>query len=413
MKASITFFPNMTKQNKKSGKIPIYLRVTFQRDKSESRLNAEITQIQLSLWDPITMRVTEKSSPINRQLNQIDGRFHEFLARNSTQLSKFKASQIRDFVLGIERTEKSIDVLKFVDDYFKRAVLHNVNRASATVKNYRRGINHFSKFLQSRKQESLQFDELDYNLAADFNDYLVSSNPVVDKKGMTEASASTVIKKFRTIFTHAEDRGLLHKNPFNKIRLNTKSPKKERLTIEMVRKIKELDLSQYEYQQVYRDIFLFCVFTGLAYQDCMDLTWKNIQKNKNGEYKLSIQRLKSGILTEMFIPAPAMEIANKYRNFITNDSTGRILPHRSNKEINSQYKFLAHLANNPIRITTHTSRHTFRQLIGEAGIEDYSVIKRMMGQTQRGDMDEIYYSVTESRLLDAKTKFEYYLIKNI
>jgi hypothetical protein len=52
-------------------------------------------------------------------------------------------------------------------------------------------------------------------------------------------------------------------------------------------------------------------------------------------------------------------------------------------------------------------------LIGEAGIEDYSVIKRMMGQTQKGDMDEIYYSVTESRLLEAKKKFETYLIKNL
>jgi integrase len=413
MKASISFYPNASKKSPKTGKTPIYMRICIRGRKSETRTNAELTSEQLGIWDPITQRVAVKGSPINTQLNKLEGKFSDFLGLNATNLSTFNANQIKDFVLGYDKTKESVSVMKFVDDYFIKSLAHNVNRASATVKNYRRAINHFRKFLESRKETSLIFEDLDYNRAADFGNYLVNSNPAIDKKGMTEVSASTVIKKFRTIFTHAEDRGLLAKNPFNKIRLNTKSPKKERLTIDMIRQIKELDLSQYEYQQVYRDIFLFCVFTGLAYQDSMDLTWNNLQKQKNGEYKLSIQRLKTGTLTEMFVPSFAMEIANKYRNFISNEDPCFVLPRRSNKEINSQYKFLAHLAKNPIRITTHTSRHTFRQIIGEAGIEGYSVIKRMMGQTQRGDLDEIYYSITESTLLAAKNKLELYLHKHL
>ena len=74
---------------------------------------------------------------------------------------------------------------------------------------------------------------------------------------------------------------------------------------------------------------------------------------------------------------------------------------------------LSSLAKTPIKLTTHIARHTFRQLLAEAGIEDYGVIKRMMGQSRNGDVDEVYYSITESRLLNAKLKFEEYLTINL
>jgi hypothetical protein len=52
-------------------------------------------------------------------------------------------------------------------------------------------------------------------------------------------------------------------------------------------------------------------------------------------------------------------------------------------------------------------------MLSEAGIEDYGVIKRMMGQSRGGDVDEVYYSITETRLLNAKEKFETFLIQNL
>jgi hypothetical protein len=39
------------------------------------------------------------------------------------------------------------------------------------------------------------------------------------------------------------------------------------------------------------------------------------------------------------------------------------------------------------------------------------VIKRMMGHSRNGEIDGIYYAVTESRLMEAKRKFELYLEK--
>jgi len=51
---------------------------------------------------------------------------------------------------------------------------------------------------------------------------------------MDEVSAATVIKKFRTIFNLAVDQDILTRNPFKQVKIKTKSPRKERLTMEQV-----------------------------------------------------------------------------------------------------------------------------------------------------------------------------------
>jgi len=229
---------------------------------------------------------------------------------------------------------------------------------------------------------------------------------------MTEVSAATVIKKFGTIFSQAVDEELIKVNPFKKVKIKTKSPRRERLTIEQVEKICQLDLTFFPYLSNYRDIFLFSVYTGLAYHDIMAMTWKNIEVKQDGNHKLSISRTKTDVITECFLPQQAIDIAMKYKKTVEAEITNRVFPYRSNKEMNCQLKVLAQLAAIPIRLTTHIARHTFRQLLAEAGIIDYGVIKRMMGQSRNGDVDEVYYSVTEKGLQDAKKNLDN-LLKNV
>lgn len=96
-----------------------------------------------------------------------------------------------------------------------------------------------------------------------------------------------------------------------------------------------------------------------------------------------------------------------------NQITGLVLPKRSNEKLNQNLKSLAALAGIPFNLSSHIARHTHRQLLAEAGIEDMGVIKRMMGHSGSGDIDSVYYSVTESRLLEAKGKFERYLQEHL
>lgn len=412
MKISLTFYPNHQKINKKNGSTSVYARVCMSGKKSEARLNAELTREQIIRWDPMTMRVGEKNSLINQQLNRIEQKFHEFIALNSTVLYNYDALQIKNIILG-KGSQSQKTVLGFAEEYYNNNVINNVDRMPGTVKNYRRSLNHLINYLKFRKQENLSFNELNYEFAEAFKNYLINTNIDLNRIGMTEVSASGIIKKFRTIFSEAVEKELLSKNPFKQLKIKTKSPKRERLTIQQLKQLIKKDLTQHQAQQLYRDIFLFCCLTGLAYTDVMGLTWKNIEIRSETEVKLTLSRVKTDILTECFLPSLAIQIILKYKQSVETQITGCVLPRRSNKELNSQLKTIATLSEVYIKLSTHIARHTFRQLLAEAGIEDYGVIKRMMGQSRNGDVDEIYYSVTESRLLVAHNKFETFLKNNL
>ena len=70
---------------------------------------------------PINMRMMERNSPINHHLNRLDQKFHEFIILNATQLPKYNAAYIKDYVLG-NNLAQQLNVLKFVDDYFAASI---------------------------------------------------------------------------------------------------------------------------------------------------------------------------------------------------------------------------------------------------------------------------------------------------
>jgi len=70
MKASLIFFPNESKKNQHSCKVPLYLRVWYKKGKAESRLNFDLTSDQLKLWNGITMAFAGKKctrKPLSKQ----------------------------------------------------------------------------------------------------------------------------------------------------------------------------------------------------------------------------------------------------------------------------------------------------------------------------------------------------------
>jgi len=257
----------------------------------------------------------------------------------------------------------------------------------------------------------LPFNGLTNSLALEFKDYLlqditISNQPLKLKKGMTEPSAAIIVKKFRTIFNRAILEGRLEKNPFKIVKLKHRSARRGRLSLVEVKRLAELDLTKFPVQKTYRDIFLFSVLTGLAYQVAIYLTKSNIECQESGEMKLKTDRTKTGVNTELFLVTQAVAIMDRYSETPDRQVNGRILPYRSNKEINLQLKYLADLANIPFTLTHHIARHTFRQLLAEAGIVDMAVIKKMMGQTRSHDIDDIYYIVTDGQLLNAKKQLQ-------
>ncbi len=90
-----------------------------------------------------------------------------------------------------------------------------------------------------------------------------------------------------------------------------------------------------------------------------------------------------------------------------------VFPNIDNSTYNKTLKLIGLKSGINFNVTTHTGRHAFRQLLPEAGVQDAGVISRMMGKVGEDKIDSVYYEIIESRLLDAKQKFELYLSKNL
>jgi hypothetical protein len=287
MKATISYFPNEDKKSPRTGRVPIYLRVSFNRQKAETRLNADVSESQLLKWDPHTMRFADRSLYGNHMLNKLDERFHEFLVAHSLDLHRFPAAEIRDHIIGKPNgVEKS--VLQYIDKYYKNAVESNLKLSPGTIKNYRKAIVHFRKFLVHKKLERLTLSGLNNAVALGFKDYLLSSVPDIKKSAMTEPSAAGIIKKFRTIFSRAVDKQLLQQNVFKVVKLKVKSPVRQRLNIDQVRALATLDLAVLPTLQLYLDIFMFSVLSGLAYHDSMFLRSTDLGRRTDGVVRLTL-----------------------------------------------------------------------------------------------------------------------------
>ncbi len=407
-KTTVIIYPRKDKLSSKNGRIPIYVRVLANAKKAEMRTNIDITVEEYSKWDPNMMRINDRFSLSNAEINKIDMILYEIIKSFQEKEDSISAKQICSMV-NIKKSRVENIIIDSINDYYLKFIQHNKELSEGTKSNYRKAIKHMITFLKINKLEDIVFSLFDLKLAQDFKNYLTNNDILNGRKGMIESSASCIIKKFRTIFEIALERGLIYNNPFKKIKIKTKSAPREKLTIHHIAAIKNAqNLSENEI--IYRDIFLFSSFTGLSYIDAINLKTTNINK-EDSNYKLTIHRTKTSHPAEQYLVNNALEIINKYKNDLSVIINNGIIPRRSNKEINYQLKHIATKVGISIRLSHHIARHSFRQLLAEAGVEDMGVIKRMMGHSRQNDIDSVYYSITDSRLLEAKNKFELYLTK--
>ena len=72
MKTSITFYPNKHRKDQKSGSVPLYMRVQLGRSKAETRLDADLTEQELSLWEEATQRIRDRKHRVNGYLSTLE-----------------------------------------------------------------------------------------------------------------------------------------------------------------------------------------------------------------------------------------------------------------------------------------------------------------------------------------------------
>jgi site-specific recombinase XerD len=349
------------------------------------------------------------------KLREINSRFDNFILKHQFDIGTYSSKVIINEVLGIKTINEKHTVLKFFEDYLESFILSSKDLSNGTKKNYQKTFKHFKVFTEKNSISNLPIQLFNSQHASDFYSFLLS--PTSDdayfkkiKKPMFKVSATNHIKKMKTIFKHAIDLEIISKNPFRGIENTNKSTLRTRLNDEQLRLILKCDLSNEKTLEIYNDLFVLTVLTGLSYQDLMLLDENTICKSDKGLY-LSTKRIKTEYPVEMYLPEMAITILNKFKELEECQATKRMIPYRSNTQLNKNLKKVANYCGINFNLFHYHARYAFRRNICEAGIVEPLVRKLLMGHSTHKDIDAVYHIVTKEHLYNAKFKMDEYISK--
>ena len=410
-KVSIVIYPNVSKKNKKNQLIPLYLRIGVRKQKAEANIRIYLNEKEFTCWNPILMKLDSRENSINRQIAKLESKIEEIRTKHYPNFHKLSALEIKNEVFEINDKQKkneNISVIEYIDKFYKEKILPNGCFVYGTKKNYRKSINHLKKFLFYFNICDIKLVSFSKKNALDFKDYLLNDIEGINKLKLRQTSANGIVIKLKVIFKRAVEEEVLLKNPFSSISFNLEYKPKYRLSKDEIKRIAFVNLSNHQNLVIYRDVFLFSIFTGLSYSDTFNLKKDSITEN-NGEFLLTIHRAKTNEPVKQFLITHAIKIINKYKDEPGTTILNTIFPSRSLTKYNLYLKFLATLCSINHNLSNHVARHTCMQNLAEAEVDDIQVRNMIMGWSSKGLMSTNYYHVSENRLLNAKEKLEKYL----
>jgi integrase len=253
-------------------------------------------------------------------------------------------------------------LLKFLYKVLKGAASHETFRKWISTKNT------FEAFLRYRYKTSDQpLKSIPLKFAVDLHEYLTLTNSVGNNAAMK------YIKNLKQVIDDAVVQGWVSQNPLESFKCTYIDPERQALTWAEVAQVIDHSIANPRLAEV-RDAFIFCCFTGFAYQEVYNLRPKDVtigidsknwNKTKNPEFLPLLP-----IAEDLIIKYRPHPYCIKYK---------KLLPVNSNQRFNKYVKEIAALCNLEIEITTHTARHTFAPTIAIEHDIPLKVVSVMLG----------------------------------
>ncbi len=368
---SILFYRRGNDVNK-SGKAPIYARITVNGKRSEFSIKRKVL---LSKWnsDAGKMRGTKaEARNLNRYIDTIRSKIYKIQDQLFANEELISAVKIKNIYNG--KTVKHKMLLKIFQNHNSQVdKLVGKDFAPGTAERYRTAKKHVEDFIKLEYgHDDIPVKGVDHKFITGLEYYL---------KTVRNCSHNTAIKyitNFKKIVRIAYANDWIDKDPFFNWKSKLKIVDREFLTKEEIEMMLEKELHTPRLEQV-RDIFIFCCFTGLSYADVKKLTKNNLVKGIDGEMWIKTFRTKTDTPSNIPLLPTAMEIIGKYRNH--NDVIDKevLLPVLSNQKSNAYLKEIADLSGITKNLTTHLARHTFATTITLSNGVPIESVSKMLG----------------------------------
>lgn len=368
---SVTYFLRKARTNK-AGLTPILARITT------NGISKEI-YIQCSVPADKWSQSKERAIGKDKLCQQVNSYLDDYRARILAVRQELIAKGYEGNCIQIkERLQNpatlSIMFLAELAKYCeKRQAEVGVRITQLTANKYHRVLRYLREYVASAyRKEDLLLSAVGYEFLDGFNTFLQTAHRC---KHNGAVNLLDCVKNFTRYCLRNE---WIEKDPFRNYKLKEEH-KKDHLTREELETLVRKRLPNERLDRI-RDVFAFCLYTGLAFTDAEHLRREHIRTDDNGTTWIYKPREKMAVMSRIpLLPYPMM-LLEKYERDAELRATGKLLPVPSNQKMNAYLKEIADLCNIPKNLTTHVARHTFACLAVEYGMP-IDVLAKILGHS--------------------------------
>lgn len=373
---------------RKDGTVPVMGRITV--DGTQTQFSCKIT-IDPKVWDTKSGRATGRSAAAieaNRMLDNmrvsINKHYREIMDRDNY----VTAEKVKNAFLGLEhRCRTLLQVFKQHNEDYEKMYEAGM-KAKATLLKYQCVYRHLEEFIyQHYHVRDIALKELTPAFISDFDIFLRT------EKNCCTNTVWLYLCPLRTMVSIAISNEWLSRDPFRDYEVKKEQTTRYFLTKDEIRQLMYGKLKNAK-QELYRDLFVFCIFTGLSFSDMRNLSEENIRTYFDEHLWISINRQKTGVQSNIRLLDIPKKILEKYRG-LREDGKIFSVPHYMTclygiRAVAKRCGITKHL-------TWHMSRHTMATEICLTNGVPIETVSSILGH-KNITTTQIYAKITKEKL---------------
>ncbi|WP_428225883.1 site-specific integrase [Flavobacterium sp.] len=374
-----------TRINKK-GLVPIVCRITYLGMRKPF---ATGIFIKPEFWNNTLQKAIPSDTEhqqINTQLSLIKQEINQAFLFLQVQKEQFDAEDIYFKYKGEDVKQAKTLMEVFTMHNTKMNALVGIEYTKSTYSKFTEAKQHIEDFLMHQyKKKNILLDDITFKFLQDFDYYLKT------KKSFKQITINKSIQRIRKIIKLAIAEGFLFTDPFLLYKPKKVINNVTYLTTEELFKLENHIFSQPRLDQV-RDLFVFCCYTGLPYQEMATLTKKHIVKKFDDKFWIDMYRQKTKKQFSVPLLPKAISIIEKYQE------SKNILPIISNQKFNSYIKEIAEIIGIEKKLTHHIARKTFATTVLLYNDVPMEIVSELLGHSKISTTQEHYAKVVQKKV---------------
>lgn len=382
---TVLFYLNKSKTNQK-GMCPIYCRITFNKQRKQFSTGCSILPKDWFSKKQIGESKTIDYKVLNGQLSIIKQKLNNVFLKLQIEESVITVDDINDsyFQKASKKEDSVVSYLNKDLEKLKKLIGKDLKQSTWNKFNYAyNDVASFIKFQFGKKDHPLK--DLDLDFLDQFEYYLKT------EKNNQQVTLNKTIQRFRKPIKNAISEGYIDKDPFMLYKAKRVKKQIVFLTTEELQKLENYSFKQNRLSIV-RDLFVFCCYTGLAYNEMLNLKKEHVIIGFDNMEWIQMMREKTSKLISVPILPKAKSILKQYA---ANDD---ILPKLSNQKVNSYLKEIADIIGIDKKITHHTARKTFASTILLYNDVPMEIVSELLGHSSIVTTQESYGKVVQKKV---------------